>query len=141
MRSKLLPALFALLTASGPSPSAQEPGHVREATAADAARMRPGPPTGLTARMESRAVVLSWKAIPLEKIVGYEVYRRVGEAQFAKLVQVKEPVFVDKNVPKGAVEYAISAVDMYSNKSPLSKPVAKPTGQETPKKAPQASAR
>ena len=100
-----------------------------EATVDDASRVRPGPPVGIKAKLDANSVVLSWKAIPLEKIVGYEVYRRVDEGRFLKLTQVKEPIFVDKNVPKGLIEYAVTAVDMFANKSPLSKPVPKPSSE------------
>lgn len=94
-----------------------------EATARDAARIVPFPPVGVTARLEAKTAVISWKPILLERIVGYEVYRKVGDSPFQRLDQIKGSVFVDKNPPAGKVEYAVTAVDRFANKSDLSKPV------------------
>ena len=115
--------VMAVTVATASGGDVQQKTRVSEATTADAARMRPLPPSGLTATIDDGRILLAWRAIPLDKIVGYEVYRRVGSKAFAKLVQVKEATFVDRDVPQGSVEYAISAVDVHANRSPLTKPV------------------
>jgi hypothetical protein len=106
----------------------------REATVADAARMRPLRPTGVTVRQSGPSVTVSWTPAPVEKVIGYEVCRRVDEGPFLLLKKVKEPKFIDKDVPAGKVEYAVRAVDLYSNASLLSAPVAKPKAEASPAK-------
>lgn len=107
----------------------------KEATVADAARVKPLAPTGLSVNpREGGAAALSWKPVPLEKIVGYRVYRKVGDSVFQALDTVKAPSFVDRNVPSGKVEYAVTSMDHFDNESRLSKPVVKPDADAKPPK-------
>ena len=134
MFRSLTPALVVALSsgalAQDAPPATPSPKPPREATLSDAASVRPVPPTGVSALLENpRKMVISWKPIPLEKIVGYDVYRKVGAAAYVKLDRVKGSVFVDKNVPDGDVHYAVVSVDRFDLASRMSKSVSKATAQ------------
>jgi hypothetical protein len=104
------------------SPPATTP--VRELTRREVGLTTPGPPTGVVATREKDDVVVTWKAIGLAKIVGYEVHRRIGDKPLELIGAVKEARFTDKGAPKANVEYAVLARDRYDNKSVPSKPVS-----------------
>jgi hypothetical protein len=112
-----------VLALVGPTAAEQD----REMTVRDAQRIRPIPPAGVTASAEKRkakpVTVVNWKKSPLEKIVAYEVHRRVTGGKFRKIARVSKPPYIDSQPIAGA-EYAVAAVDVYGGVSPLSSPAS-----------------
>jgi fibronectin type 3 domain-containing protein len=122
MRRMRLTVILLGLLASAPFCLAQ-----REATASVAAAIPPLPPPNLRITLSPRGeAVLFWKPSSLESVVAYKVYRKQGGGAFKFLQEVHTPTFIDKHVPTGDVEYAVTAVDIRSGESKLSKPAKNP---------------
>jgi hypothetical protein len=75
----------------------------------------PPPPAGLTARVEARAVALTWAASPLGDVAGYAVYRSTGappwRVAYRPVAKVDRPAFRDEDVTPGLLySYAVRAL-------------------------------
>jgi hypothetical protein len=73
------------------------------------------PPTGLTMKVEARAVALAWKASLSPDVTGYAVYRGTGEppwrVEYQQIARVDKPAFRDDDVKPGVVyHYFVRAV-------------------------------
>src|ERR1051325_10151358 len=71
----------------------------------------PYPPAVVNVTREKRKAVIEWKEVPLERIVGYEIFRSVNHGPFKKIGRLKAPPFVDKSPPKGNIVYAVASID------------------------------
>jgi hypothetical protein len=83
-------------------------------------RFAPPPPTELVALAEAGRVRLVWRASEAEDVVGYIVYRRVGDGGFERVTAqpVENPEYTDTGVASGrAYTYRVTAVDSAGNES------------------------
>ena len=87
----------------------------------------PAPPTGLQAvssgTSQQKFVDLTWAPNTESDLAGYNLYRRDGDGSMVKVNEelITTPSFRDANVASGArYVYAITAVDLRRNESPLS---------------------
>jgi hypothetical protein len=100
------------------------------------------PPTGVKVKAEGKLTRVSWTPVGLDTIVGYAVYRRVGNAPFARIGNVPQPpspdpskcvkqpstcqtFFNDPRPYDGSTDYAVSAISTYNTESPLALPAKK----------------
>src|SRR5579862_9497625 len=85
-----------------PSPTQTADGQVRgtpDQSVEQARTIPPFPPTEVLVKHEGTQAVVTWKPIPLDNIVGYKVYRKIGDSEFKHIGTVKHPPFVDDKVP------------------------------------------
>ena len=74
----------------------------------------PAPPSGLVAVQEGSAVRLFWNPGAENDLLGYRVYRRSGDDDFARIGDeiVPQPSFLDAGMAAGAVvRYRVTAID------------------------------
>lgn len=100
--------------------------------------LAPAPVCIATAASTERKIMLSWKTSCTEKLLGYKVYRKqsqtgesdnlcetgVHDAAYIPIADIKDTVFVDKNVVPGII-YCYKVVAYYENsvESKASQPV------------------
>jgi hypothetical protein len=83
----------------------------------------PQPPTGLTLKVEPRAVALAWQPSPSHEVSGYTVYRGTGappwRVEYQQIARVDRPAFRDEGVKPGVVHhYFVRAVTKGGAESP-----------------------
>jgi predicted small lipoprotein YifL len=73
----------------------------------------PAPPADLVAIASEGAVRLSWRASPTTDVSGYVVYRAPVGGAFVRIGVTQAPAatFIDRDVPRGAWRYAVTAED------------------------------
>jgi hypothetical protein len=84
----------------------------QELTVEKANKISLPPVAGLEAEVKERSVVLSWKAIPLDRVFGYRVFRKsdVSEQPAEEIGKSETASFVDKTVTaKGRYSYFVTA--------------------------------
>jgi hypothetical protein len=91
----------------------------------DARKIPPIPPKGVSIKLKGKCAVVTWDRIPLDNIVAYKVYRRVGDSPYALVGTVARPPFVDKKAPSGAASYSVTAVNTYDAESAFATPAKK----------------
>ena len=106
-------------------------------TLAEADTTAPSTPFALSATIGNRQVLLAWDAALELDLNGFNVYRRVGTADFALIGSgIRDNNFVDLNVSNDAVyEYQVAAIDRQNppNESAASASVtATPTSSAAP---------
>jgi len=75
---------------------------------------RPQKPSGLKGEaLKVKEVPLTWQANPEKDIIGYHVYRSIGEKDdFSRIAKVDKASYIDKNLKDGVVcRYRIQAED------------------------------
>jgi hypothetical protein len=91
----------------------------------EARKVPPFPPKGVSVKAEGKHTVVTWDPIPLDNIVGYKVYRKVGDEPFTSVGTVQRPPFVDKSSPSGSALYTVTAINGYHAESSLATPAKK----------------
>ena len=88
-------------------------------TASDGGDLPPAAPTGLTATAGGTETLLSWAVNGEADLIGYNVYRGVGEAALAPVAtRVARTDYRDVNLTPGMIyRYAVSALDQGGNAS------------------------
>src|ERR1039458_9813558 len=71
------------------------------------------PPRGVSVKNQGEHAVVNWEPIPLDNIVGYKIYRKVGDASFTYIGTAKRPPFVDEEPPSGSALYTVTAATTY----------------------------
>ncbi len=87
-------------------------------------RFAPGVPTGLAVIAGAKTIELGWDRNTDADLVGYRIYRALGDGAFVRLPgQVEAPSFRDAQIQTGQrYRYAITAVDRLGNESARSEP-------------------
>jgi hypothetical protein len=100
------------LAADGAPPRESESTEEVRVVAVD--RFAPGAPAGLVAVQEGKAVRLFWNPGEERDLLGYRLYRRVGESEWSPHGPdvITEPTALDEDVrPGDRVTYRVTAVD------------------------------
>lgn len=124
MRSRTLLMACVLMLGCSTGGTTQASGKPDQSVS-EARKIPPFPPKGVSVKTEGKSAVVTWDPIPLDNIVGYKVYRKVGDSQFAYVGTVKRPPFVDERPPSGSASYTVTALNTYQAESTLAKPAKK----------------
>src|SRR5258708_3289438 len=102
---------------------AQTPGKP-DASPSEMSKFPPFPPKEVSVHDNAGRIEVYWKPSPLERVVGYRVYRR-SDSGYVSLGAVKKPPFVDPSPPyAGKVSYTVTAIDEFNHESSYAKPAA-----------------
>jgi fibronectin type 3 domain-containing protein/flagellar hook assembly protein FlgD len=99
----------------------------------------PAPPTGLTARVTTTNVALTWNANHEPDLLGYLVYRNGRMVQVnasgndLRPFAVRTPAYTDQSVADGAHTYTVAAIDQAGNVSAPSSLVTATVNGRTPR--------
>jgi len=109
--------------ASGTSEAQSRPSGVVAITPVD--RFPPATPSSLSATAGVSTIELSWTPDTEADLMGYYVYRALGDAPLVRLGGLLDtPAYTDRAVESGKeYRYAVSAIDQSGNESPQSSPV------------------
>src|SRR5262245_20188010 len=66
------------------------------------------PVTGVDIKVNGDTTTIVWKVIPLERIVRYEIYRRiVSSNKWTKIGESRKPPFTDHQPCSGTLSYSV----------------------------------
>jgi hypothetical protein len=123
MRSKafLIAGIFILGCSQGGSQVKGKP----DQSVSDARKISPFPPKGVSIKAKGKQTIITWDPIPLDNIVAYKIYRKVGDSSFTYIGTVEHPPFIDKKVASRSVSYGVAAVNSYKAESAMAMPTNK----------------
>jgi hypothetical protein len=105
-----------LMFGCSPGVSPQDKGKPDQSVT-EARKYPPFPPKGVSVKSAGKRTVVTWDPIPLDNVVGYRVYRKVGDEPFTRIGTAEHPPFVDEHTPHGQVSYTITAINSYQAES------------------------
>jgi hypothetical protein len=121
MRALLIMMLVAVLHFSCAPGSAQVRGKPDMSPAEQHAKIPPLPPKNVTVQRTVDGVKVSWDPVPLERIIGYRIYRKIGSA-LVPLGLLRKPPFIDEHVPiSGDLAYTVTSIDDLNRESSYAK--------------------
>jgi hypothetical protein len=123
MRSTLFLTLGALVL--GCSPGSSQVKGKPDLSVSDARKIPPLPPQKVSIKVKRKQTIVTWDLVPLDNIVAYKVYRKLGDSPYTQVATIERPPFVDKNPASGSASYAVTAVNTYQAESALSTPAKK----------------
>jgi hypothetical protein len=109
-------------TAQKAAAPAQSSSANQEMTTKDSDKIGLPTPENIKVKVANGKAVVSWERSPIQRIVGYQVFRKTNEGRFVPIKVVPAPPFVDNSVLPDTTEYAVEAIDYRGNRSDMSAP-------------------